>query len=231
MYSNDFYKNKLLRNSKNISLLIKNPSSQEYGESLGYRKFIVTGNYSSNPNFHEFICEEINFNSEYCIFSLGKQDKMFSDYAWETAHMDILQSMVDVGIKETIIKLHPSQNKKDLEKIIKRYRGLIDINFVKGNPIKACHSHSIFINILTSAGHHALKLGKPVCNYAPIKMRDQVKEFGNDPYPYSFTTASEITNKLDLKAWLNISKKNKNFTKDSQNNYLSLKDLCKKLNH
>ena len=132
----------------------------------------------------------------------------------------------------SIVKIHfPSQNKKDLEKIIKRYRGLIDINFVKGNPIKACHSHSIFINILTSAGHHALKLGKPVCNYAPIKMRDQVKEFGNDPYPYSFTTASEITNKLDLKAWLNISKKNKNFTKDSQNNYLSLKDLCKKLNH
>tara|TARA_B100000963_G_C22639977_1_gene679876 strand:+ start:2302 stop:3393 length:1092 start_codon:yes stop_codon:yes gene_type:complete len=229
VYSSDFYKNKLLRKNKDIPLLIKNPLGKEYGKSLGYREFVVTGNYSSNTDFHKFLSKETNLTTEYCIFSLGKQDKMFLDSAWEAAHNDILQSMVDAGIKNTNIKLHPSQDMNDFEELIIRYEGKIDINFVYGNPIKACNSHRVFINVLTSAGHHALQLGKQVCNYAPIELRDQVKEFGNDPYPYSFTSASEITNKSDLKAWLQLSKKDKKLEINNKNMYLSLKDLCKML--
>ena len=221
-----------MRFKKKFPALIKSESGREYSRALGYKQSIVTGDYSLFQNYISFLSKpsEMNENA-LCLFSFGKQDDMFDDNAWEETHKDIFNSIESSRFTELYIKLHPSQNPADIKLLLAASGLKKKVEFIEDHPLKAATKFNYFITILTSAAQHASILNKEVCCYASKSMRDQVKQFGNDPYPYSSFKAYEISSKSDLMKWLN----NTEHTKDNdsivtKNHLLSLKNLCLKLN-
>ena len=59
--------------------------------------------------------------------------------------------------------------------------------------------------MLTSAGQHAKSVGKPVCCFASVSMREEVKDFGNDPYPFKDLGVTELVSQKELVQWLDSS--------------------------
>tara|TARA_Y100000768_G_scaffold223840_1_gene168951 strand:+ start:22537 stop:23667 length:1131 start_codon:yes stop_codon:yes gene_type:complete len=229
-YSKGFYHQKNLRYSKDFPILIKSKEGKEYANALGYSKYIISGNYNNLEAYQNHITKNIQSKNDICIFSYGKQDKMFKDQSWEETHLEIFRALQNCCIEEISIKLHPSQNRSDIFELIDKNNLNININFLEGNPILAAYSFERFIAVLTSAGHHAIDLNKPVCCYASSKMRDEVRAFGNDPYPYSQFNAEEISSQKKLEDWLKIIRPANNLKRiHNDESFLNFEELCKKL--
>ncbi|MDC3247582.1 hypothetical protein OAU65_00980 [Gammaproteobacteria bacterium] len=209
VYSKDVFKNRNLRNKKKFPVLTKSTASSEYFLALGFHDCIVTGKYFECQEYLDLIHSNNEVKDEtkkLCIFTLTRTSKLFSEKNWLQVHYDILISAAEAGFSNVFIKTHPSQPKEDLDDLfIFADKLSIKILLVSGNPIIAASRFDIFITVLTSAGQHAKSVGKPVCCFASFSMREEVKDFGNDPYPFKDLGVIELVSQKELVQWLDSS--------------------------
>ena len=230
VYSKGVFKDRKLRRPKSFPVLVKSPESEEYFNALGFKKLIVGGNYSNSAKYikSKLINFELDSISRLCIFSLGRETKMFSEAEWINTHDQVISAAFKSGFKTIYFKMHPSQPYSDFRLISERFNNSpIEIKLIKGHPIDSAIKFDVFITILTSAGQHAIDFGKSVCCYATIEMRKQVNEFGNDPYPYRPFPIPEISEKKELLNWLNKVKKIRKSSSIKNEMLLSLNDVMK----
>jgi len=232
VYSAGVFKNKQIRSKKKFPVITKSSASKEYFSALGFNDCIVTGKYFESKEYLDVIIPSVDAqdaNLKLCIFTLSRITKLFSQKNWLQVHHEILISAAQAGFSQIFIKLHPSQPKEDLDDLFIFAEKLpLKIFLVSGNPSVAVSQFDIFITVLTSAGQHAKSLGKPVCCYASASMRQEVADFGNDPYPYKRLDVAEVVYKENLIKWLKNSLKHPTTPNlINENNLLSLKDLLK----
>ena len=78
----------------------------------------------------------------------------------------------------------------------------INVNISMLDSLRATNLSSRFISILTSAGQMPFLMGKTVCGFALKEMRNSVKGFGIDPYPYKAIGVEDFTTETELESWL-----------------------------
>lgn len=230
VYSEEVFKERRMRSKKGFPVLAKTSASNEYFKALGFDHCIVTGKYFECDEYLKLILPEFTDDDnepKLCVFSLSRYTKMFSEENWFRAHQIILESAYHAGYKKIYIKLHPSQLLSDLDDLFVFSRGFpIEIIIVSGHPSAASMQFDLFLTILTSAGQHALALGKPVCCFACKSMRAEVAVFGNDPYPYMNSNADEVSSQEDLDRWFaNVKIETKDLLKNDSQHLLSLEGL------
>ena len=232
VYSEGVFKNRALRKKKGFPVLAKSSASQEYFSALGFDHCIVTGRYFQSQDYLDTIIFPENTQEEgikLCIFTLARHTQLFSEDSWIKVHRDILLTVAEAGLSNVYIKIHPSQPSGDLDDLLIYAKKLsVNVVLVSTNPSIVAARFDIFITVLTSAGQHAKAVGKPVCCYASPEMREEVRKFGNDPYPYSKLDVPEIVSRKELAQWLKNSEKLGD-TVESFNEIrlLSLEDLCR----
>ena len=231
VYSAGVFKNRNMRSKKGFPVLTKSSASTEYFLALGFKDSIVTGKYFECQQYLDIINPPEDVKDEakkLCVFTLTRTTKLFSEKSWLQVHHDILVSAVEAGFSSVFIKTHPSQPKEELDDLVVFAEKLsIKMLLVSGNPSVAASRFDIFITVLTSAGQHAKSVGKPVCCFASASMREEVADFGNDPYPYKNLGVTELVSQKDLVQWLGDSN-DLNVRSDSikRSGLLSLEQLC-----
>lgn len=214
VYSKGVFNYKL-RNDKKIPVLAKIEGCEEYFNSLGFSKIIYGGSFvnkhRSDQVFKNLIKSNNKEKSVY-VFTLARNSKQYKKTEWEQTHLSLFNALKNAKVQDIYIGAHPSQDLNDLNYLVsiaKEKSINVDISMI--DSLRATNLSSRFISILTSAGQMPFLMGKTVCGFALKEMRNSVKDFGIDPYPYNAIGVEDFTTETELESWLvkdetNISK-------------------------
>ncbi len=193
------------RKRKPLPVLIQDKKSKTYFKMLGFEKQIPVGAYHSLNSFYIDLERTYNNispkkNIEVVLFSLGVNKNMFSMDEWVDTHYSIFNFFSSKSNNiDFLVKLHPSQNKNQFLQTFNEFNNLIKV--VDVHPEFLSHRCDMFISIMTSAAHHAINKEKVVANFGLPALRESVRNFGNDPYPYKLFNIPELTTSEGLQAW------------------------------
>jgi len=206
VYSKGVFNYKL-RFSKKIPVLAKIKGCEEYFNSLGFSKIIYGGSfvnkYRSDKVFNNLIKSNKKEKSIY-IFTLARDSKQYKIREWEQTHLSLFSALKKAHFQDIYIGAHPTQDMKDLNFLISIAKEKsINISISTSDSLRATHLSSRFISVLTSAGQIPFLMGKSVCGFALKEMRNSVKDFGIDPYPYNAIGVEDFTTESELQSWLN----------------------------
>ena len=217
------------RFSKNISILAKIPGCEEYFYSLGYSKLIYGGSYidkfRKDKVFRE-LTQSSKTKKKLFLFTLHKISKQYTEDQWKLTHETIFKVLKKCQVYDIYLGGHPSQNSDELNELLSlANKFLINVTIFNCGSLKASNLSKLYISILTSAAQVPWLMGKNVCGFALPEMRQSVKNFGNDPYPYKAIEVLDFSNKIDLENWINNSKSNINIQSPFNNNKLELNEI------